>query len=45
MVKKGRIVVDAPVDWPEGSPVRVNLELNGHVKYDDDSPETTGPTH
>ena len=41
MVKNGRVEVDAPVDWPEGSPVRVNLELNGHVKYDDDdSPET-----
>jgi len=40
MVKNGKVEVDAPADWPEGSPVRVKLELNGHAEYDDDMPET-----
>jgi len=40
MVKNGKVEVDAPADWPEGSPVRVKLELNGHAKDDDDRPET-----
>jgi hypothetical protein len=25
VVKNGRIEVEAPADWPEGSPVRPNL--------------------
>jgi len=39
-VKNGRVEVEAPVDWPEGSPVRVELGLNGHAQDDDDRPET-----
>jgi hypothetical protein len=41
VVKNGRIMVDAPPDWPEGSPVRVELGLNGHAKYEDERPETS----
>ena len=40
MVKNGRVEVDAPPDWPEGSPVRVELGLNGQARYDDERPET-----
>jgi hypothetical protein len=40
MVKNGRIEVDAPPDWPEGSPVRVELGMNAQAKYDDERPET-----
>ena len=40
LVKNGRIEVDAPPDWPEGSPVRVELGLNVQAKYDDERPET-----
>ena len=39
MVKNGRVEVDAPPDWPEGSPVRVELGLNGKA-MDDERPET-----
>lgn len=39
MVKNGRVEVDAPPDWPEGSPVRVELGLNG-MATDDERPET-----
>jgi hypothetical protein len=40
VVKNGRIEVDAPPDWPDGTPVRVELGLNGQAKFDDESPET-----
>jgi hypothetical protein len=40
VVKHGRIEVDAPPDWPDGTPVRVELGLNGHAEYDDERPET-----
>ena len=40
VVKNGRIEVDAPPDWPDGTPVRVELGLNGHAKYADERPET-----
>jgi hypothetical protein len=40
VVKNGRIEVDAPPDWAEGSPVRVELGLNGQANYDDERPET-----
>jgi hypothetical protein len=39
VVKNGRIEVDAPPDWPDGAPVRVELGLNGNCKYDDECPE------
>jgi hypothetical protein len=38
VVKNGRVEVDAPPDWPDGTPVRVELGVNGH--YDDERPET-----
>jgi hypothetical protein len=40
VVKNGRVEVDVPPDWPEGTPVRVELGLNGQTKYDDERPET-----
>jgi hypothetical protein len=40
VVKNGRIEVDAPSDWPDGTPVRVELGSNGQSEYDDLSPET-----
>ncbi len=40
VVKNGRVEVDAPPDWPDGTPVRVELGLNGQSEYDDESPET-----
>ena len=40
VVKNGRVEVDAPPDWPDGTPVRVELGLNGQTKYDDERPET-----
>ena len=40
VVKHGRIEVDAPPDWPDGTPVRVELGLNGQAEYDDERPET-----
>ena len=40
VVKNGRIEVDVPPDWPDGTPVRVELGLNGQTKYDDERPET-----
>ena len=40
VVKNGRIEVAAPPDWPDGTPVRVELGLNGQTKYDDERPET-----
>ena len=40
VVKNGRVEVDAPPDWPDGTPVRVELGLNGPSKDDDESPET-----
>lgn len=39
VVKNGRIEVDAPPDWPEGSPVRVELGLIGQAA-DNEKPET-----
>ena len=39
VVKNGRVEVDAPPDWPEGSPVRVELGLHGKAT-DDERPET-----
>jgi hypothetical protein len=40
VVKNGRVEVDAPPDWPDGTPVRVELGLNDPSKDDDESPET-----
>src|SRR5580704_1945946 len=40
MVKNGRVEVDVPPDWPDGTPVRVELGLNGRTRYDDERPET-----
>ena len=39
VVKNGRVEIDAPPDWPEGSPVRVELGLHGKAT-DDEGPET-----
>ena len=39
VVKNGRVEVDAPPDWPEGTPVRVELGLNGKAT-DEERPET-----
>src|SRR5580704_17765100 len=39
VVKSGRVEVDAPPDWPEGSPVRVELGLNGKAT-DEERTET-----
>jgi hypothetical protein len=39
VVKNGRVEVDFPADRPEGSPVRVELGLNGKAT-DDERPET-----
>jgi hypothetical protein len=40
VVKNGRIEVDAPPDWPDGTPVRVELASNGQSEFDDESPES-----
>ncbi len=40
VVKNGRVEVDAPPDWPDGAPVRVELGLNGDSEYDDENIET-----
>ena len=40
VVKNGRVEVDAPPDWPDGTPVRVELGSNGQSEYDDERPET-----
>jgi hypothetical protein len=40
VVKNGRVEVDAPPDWPDGTPVRVELGLNGKSGFDDESLET-----
>jgi hypothetical protein len=40
VVKNGRVEVDAPPDWPDGTPVRVEIGLNGQAEYEDESPET-----
>jgi hypothetical protein len=40
VVKNGRVEVDAPPDWPEGSIVHVELGVNGMVTLDDERPET-----
>jgi hypothetical protein len=40
VVKNGRVEVDAPPDWPDGTPERVELGLNGQSEYDDERPET-----
>jgi hypothetical protein len=39
VVKNGRVEVDAPPDWPDGTLVRVEIGLNGLVEYDDKIPE------
>jgi hypothetical protein len=39
VVKNGRVEVDAPPDWPEGSPVRVELGLSDKAT-DEEPPET-----
>src|ERR1700732_907319 len=41
VVKNGRVEVDAPPDWPDGTPVRVELGLKGQVEHDGASPETS----
>jgi hypothetical protein len=41
VVKNGRVEVDAPPDWPDGAPVRVELGLNGKSEEDDEGPETS----
>ena len=40
VVKNGRVEVDAPPDWPDGTPVRVEIALNDQSEYDDERPET-----
>ncbi len=40
VVKNGRVEVDAPPDWPDGTPVRVELGLNGQSEDNDESAET-----
>ena len=40
VVKNGRVEVDAPAEWPDGTPVRVELGLNDQSEYDDERPET-----
>ena len=40
VVKNGRVEVDAPPDWPDGTPVRVELGFNGQSDFDDENPET-----
>jgi hypothetical protein len=40
VVKNGRVEVDAPPDWPDGTPVRVELGLKGKSEDDDEGPET-----
>jgi hypothetical protein len=40
MVKNGRVDVEAPPEWPEGSLVNVELKVNGVVNLDDDRPLT-----
>ena len=40
VVKNGRVEVEVPADWPEGTPVRVELGVNDQAKYDDERPET-----
>jgi hypothetical protein len=32
VVKNGRVEVDAPPDWPDGTPVRVELGLTGRAE-------------
>jgi hypothetical protein len=39
VVKNGRIEVDAPPDWPDGAPVRVELGINLKAT-DEERPET-----
>ena len=39
VVKNGRVEVDAPPDWPDGAPVRVELGLNLKAT-DEERPET-----
>jgi hypothetical protein len=39
VVKNARVEVDAPPDWLDGAPVRVELGLNGQAD-DDERPET-----
>jgi len=39
VVKNGRIEVDAPPDWPDGAPVRVELGSNPKAT-DEERPET-----
>ena len=40
VVKNGRVEIDAPPDWPDGTPVRVELGSNASAEFDDESPET-----
>jgi hypothetical protein len=40
VVKNGRVEVDAPPDWPDGAPERVELGLIGRTEYDEERPET-----
>ena len=40
VVKNGRVEIDAPPDWPDGTPVRVEIALKGRAEHDDESPET-----
>jgi hypothetical protein len=40
VVKNGRVEVDAPAEWPDGTPVRVELGLNDPSEYDEERPET-----
>ena len=39
VVKNGRVEVEAPPDWPDGTPVRIELRFNGQG-MDDEKPET-----
>jgi hypothetical protein len=40
VVKNGRVEVDAPPDWPEGSLVHVELGVSGRAKLDEVRPQT-----
>jgi hypothetical protein len=40
VVRNGRVEVDSPPDWPDGTPVRIGIGLNGQTEYEDQSPET-----
>lgn len=40
VVKNGRVEVDTPPDWPDGTPVRVEIALSGQAGDAEERPET-----